>query len=72
MPLLFNGTHLFSTGFFFKDFQVKDVDVGFGAFYDGGVGGNVVGVLLGLERRLEDRIGVAVVGNRNVLIVAER
>ena len=44
----------------------------FEAFYDGRVGSNTVGVLLGLERSLEDCIRVVVVGNHNVLIAAER
>ena len=41
-------------------------------FHYVGVGSNVVGVLLGLERRLEDRIRVAVVGDHSILIAAER
>ena len=45
---------------------------GFEAFHDGGVGRNVVGVLLSLERRLEDSIIVAVVGNHNLLIDTAR
>ena len=41
-------------------------------FHDGGVGIIAVGFLLGLERCLEDRISVAVVGIHNVLIAAAR
>ena len=45
---------------------------GFEAFRDGGVGRNVVGVLLSIEQRLEDRISVALVGYHNVLIATAR
>ena len=48
------------------------MDVGFEACHDGGVGSNVVGVLLGLERSLEDCIRVAVVDGHNVLVAAAK
>ena len=44
--------------------------MGFEAIHYGGLGINVVGVLIGMERRLEDIIRVVVVGNHNVLIAA--
>ena len=45
---------------------------GFEAFHGEGLGRNAVGVLLGIERRLEDHIGVAVLGNHNALVSAAR
>ena len=45
---------------------------GFEAFHYGGVGSNALGVLLGIERQLEDRIIVIVVGDHNVLIAMAR
>ena len=48
------------------------MDAGFEAFHDGGLGRNTVGVLLVMERRLEDRIRFAVVGDHNVLIDTAR
>ena len=44
--------------------------MGFEAIHYGGLGINVVGVLIGMERRLEDIIRVVVVVNHNVLIAA--
>ena len=72
MTLLFDNMLVLGTGFVIKDLQVDAVAAGFEAFHDGGVGGNVVGIILGLEWGLEDCIGVEVLGNHNVLIVAAR
>ena len=52
LPLLSDNTLVFGTIFFVKDFQVDDVAACFEEFYDIDVDGNMVGVLLGLERGL--------------------
>ena len=72
LTLLFDNMLVLGTGFVIKDLQVDAVAAGFEAFHDGGVGGNVVGIILGLEWGLEDCIGVEVLGNHNVLIAAAR
>ena len=72
VPLLFGDTPAFGTGSVVKDLQFDNVVAVFEAFYDGGVGINALGVLLGIELRLGGCIGVALVGNQNVLISAAR
>ena len=72
VPLLFGDTPAFSTGCVVKDFQFDDVVAVFEAFYDGGVGINELGVLLGIKLRLEGYIGVALVENHNVLVAVAR
>ena len=70
VPVFFDDAFVFGTGFVVKDLGSDGVPAHLEAVHAGVVGGDAVLVLASLEIGLEDGVGVAVVGNHDVLIAA--
>jgi len=69
-PVLLYDASVFGAGFVVEDLGGDGVPAHLEAVHDGIVGGNAVFVLARLEGGLEDCVGVAVVGDHDVLVVA--
>ena len=70
VPVFLDDAFVFGTGFVVEDLGSDGVSARLETVHDGVVGGNLVFVLAGLEGGLEDGVGVAVVGDHDVLIAA--
>ena len=70
VPFFGNCTLVFATGFVVEDLEVYLVAAGVQPVHDGVVGFNPVFVLAGLERGMEDSVGIAMVRDHYVLVAA--
>ena len=70
VPVLLNDTTVFRTGFVVQHLGGDGVPERFETVHDGVVGGDAVLVFTSLEGGLEDGVGIAVVGNHDVLVAA--
>ena len=69
-PVLLDDASVFGAGFVVEDLGGDGMPTHLEAVHDGIVGGNAVFVLTRLEGGLEDCVGVAVVGDHDVLVAA--
>ena len=70
VPVFFDDVSVFGAGLIVEDLGSDGVFARLETVHDGVVGSNLVFVLAGLEGGLEDGVGVAVVGNHDILIAA--
>jgi hypothetical protein len=68
VPLEGDGFFVCRTGLVVEDLEVNQKTPGWQACHNGIVGGNAMGVAVGLECLLEDEIAISVEGNHNVLV----
>ena len=68
VPVFNDGVAVFGTGFVIEDLEVHAVSIGFEASHDGVVGGKTVAIVVRLECRDKDVVGINVVGEHNVSV----